>query len=68
MDGLKADGIKKPRANVLEMFVDSLKTQKGALDDFDERLWASLLDCITAYTRERIVFRFKDGTETTVGL
>ena len=53
---------------MLEMFIDSLKAQKGTLDDFDERLWASLLDRITAYTRDRIVFRFKDGTETTVGL
>lgn len=59
---------RKERASMLEMFIDSLKAQKGALDDFDERLWASLLDRITAYTRERIVFRFKDGTETTVGL
>ena len=32
---------------------------------FKESLWHTLVDHATVYTDERIVFRFKDGTEVT---
>lgn len=31
--------------------------------DFDERLWHGLIDHVTAYNDERLVFHFKDGSE-----
>ena len=61
-------GNRQARAQSLEAFVAELKRQKEPLDKFDERLWASLLDKIVAYSRERIVFWFKDGSKIMVGM
>ena len=33
--------------------------------DFDEALWNTLVDYVTVYAEERIVFSFMDGTENT---
>lgn len=33
--------------------------------EFDERLWHSLVDHVTVYNDERLVFHFKDGSEIT---
>ena len=33
--------------------------------DFDEALWNTLVDHVTVYADERIVFSFMDGTEIT---
>ena len=33
--------------------------------DFDEALWNTLIDHVTVYADERIVFSFMDGTEIT---
>ena len=33
--------------------------------DFDEALWNTLVDYVTVYADERIVFSFMDGTEIT---
>ena len=33
--------------------------------DFDEALWNTLIDHVTIYADERIVFSFMDGTEIT---
>ena len=30
---------------------------------FDEKLWHELVDHVTMYADERLVFRFKDGSE-----
>jgi hypothetical protein len=30
---------------------------------FDERLWHGLIDHVTVYDDERLVFHFKDGSE-----
>ena len=30
---------------------------------FDERLWHGLIDCVTVYHDERLIFYFKDGSE-----
>jgi hypothetical protein len=35
---------------------------------FEESLWHTLVDHATVYADERIVFRFKDGTEVTTML
>lgn len=32
---------------------------------FNERLWTATIDRVTVYADERLVFRFKDGTEIT---
>ena len=36
--------------------------------DFDEALWNTLVDHVTVYADERIVFSFMDGTEILVTL
>ena len=38
------------------------------VDEFDELLWVSMLDKLTVCSKERIVFRFRDGSEISVGV
>ncbi len=61
-------GNRQARAQSLEDFLTDLRGQNVPLDKFDERLWASLLDKIVAYSRDRIAFWFKDGSKIMVGM
>lgn len=36
--------------------------------EFDDKLWISLLDHMTAYSKEKIVFQFKDGSEIVISI
>ncbi len=52
---IKADVISEFMFEVLEL--DELPIK------FDEKLWNSAIDSVTVYTDERLVFKFKNGTE-----
>jgi DNA invertase Pin-like site-specific DNA recombinase len=54
---------RKERAENLKNFIKTLKKQETFVSEFDETLWSSLIDYITVYDKNRIVFTFKDGTE-----
>ena len=45
-----------------------LRELEDVLVTFKESLWHTLVDHATVYADERIVFRFKDGTEITAML
>ena len=56
---------------------DLLLTQKNALRnneleappiEFDEKLWHAVVDHVTVYHDDRLVYSLKDGTEITVML
>jgi DNA invertase Pin-like site-specific DNA recombinase len=54
---------KTTRAELMVTFIAELKKQESLIAEFDERLWHSLIDYATVYSREDVRFTFKDGTE-----
>lgn len=55
------------RDRELRIFIGSIEKQPLVLENWDERLWISLLESATVHADNRITFRFKDGTEIMVG-
>lgn len=51
------------KSKIFDVFVKVLKKQKEFITEFDENLWGSLIDNITVYSKEKIVVRFRNGTE-----
>lgn len=56
------------RDRELRIFITSIKEQPLVLENWDERLWITLLDTATVNRNGTIIFRFKDGTEIEVGV
>lgn len=54
------------RDGELRIFIGSIEKQPLVLENWDERLWISLLESATVHADNRITFRFKDGTEIDV--
>lgn len=50
----------------IEEFIRELELLDGAVTEFDENLWSSLVDHITVMKDKKVVFAFKGGTEITV--
>ena len=40
----------------IERFIESVKDLPGVLTEFDASLWAALVDSMTVYSKDRIVF------------
>ena len=57
---------KHDRERELRLFIASLKKQPLALENWDEKLWVTLVDRATVCRDGRIVFRFKGGSEIEV--
>ncbi len=55
-------------AEEIRRFADMLKAGKAAGFEFTESLWNGLVDHVTVYADERLVFTFKNGKEVTVSL
>ena len=53
---------RKARSRQIDSFIKKLKGQE-LIQEFDERLWGSLVDFITVYSKDDIWVTFKDGTE-----
>ena len=49
-----------------EQFLSELDKQEGLLSEFNEDLWYSLVEFVTVFNKEKIIFTFKDGTEIRV--
>ena len=54
------------KSEAMRLFLQEVDRAE-AIEEFDESLWGSLVESLTAYSRDKVVFRFKDGTEITVG-
>ncbi len=50
----------------IERFIDSIKGLPELITEFDESLWAALVDIMTVYRKDRIVFRLTCGMEIEV--
>ena len=50
-------------ARKIERFIESVKDLPELITEFDENLWAALVDSMTVYAKDRIVFRLTCGME-----
>ena len=55
------------RDRELRIFIGAIKEQPLILETWDEGLWLTLLETATVQADNRIIFRFKDGTDIEVG-
>lgn len=53
---------RKARSRQMDSFIKGLRNQ-DLIKEFDARLWGSLVDFITVYSKDDIRVTFKDGTE-----
>ena len=51
------------RRRKIERFIESVKDLPELITEFDESLWAALVDSMTVYAKDRIVFRLTCGME-----
>ena len=51
------------RRRKIERFIESVKDQPELITEFDESLWAGLVDSMTVHSKDRIVFRLTCGME-----
>lgn len=56
---------RESRKKLMEQFIRAIGEQES-ITNFDERLWASLVDFVTVYSEKDIRVTFKDGTEIQV--
>ena len=54
------------RRRKIERFIESVKGLPELITEFDESLWAALVDNMTVYAKDRIVFRLTCGVEIDV--
>ncbi len=54
---------RQSKSLVLEGFVQNLTKRNSILEEFDNRLWAAIIDNVTILTDGKLVFKFTDGTE-----
>ena len=57
---------KLARREKIEMFLTELEQQDGTVTEFRERIWYSLVDYVTVFSKEDIHFTFKNGMEIKV--
>ena len=49
----------------LSNFIKAMQVREGILNEFDERLWSSMVDFVTVGRKKEITITFRDGTEIT---
>ena len=54
---------RKSRARILETFLRGIADSLRVLAELDEKLWKAAIDRVMVMLDDRLVFRFKDGTE-----
>lgn len=58
----EAIGSKQSRRAAIETFLNDLR-DANIVDNFEVSLWCGLLDFVTVYSRDNVVFTFRNGTE-----
>lgn len=59
----KAKTEREAKAESIGAFMFSLSEQDEPLTEFDDRLWLTVIDTVTAHEDGRLVFNFKNGAE-----
>ncbi|MEG2595446.1 MAG: zinc ribbon domain-containing protein, partial [Ruthenibacterium sp.] len=57
----KADQISQKEK--IAQFLETLRQADDCITEYDDSKWNILLESLTVYTKERLLFKFKDGTE-----
>ena len=51
------------KRETIDLIISTIKKQDKLLTQFDELMWGSLIEQVTVYSSDNIVFKFRDGTE-----
>ena len=51
------------RKEQIEDFLRTMEKAKTLVTDFDEGMWNAVIESLTVYSKERLVFTFKSGTQ-----
>ena len=52
----------------VDAYLKNIKKQNELVAEFSEPMMATLMDYATVYSRQKVIFTFKDGTDIEVGL
>lgn len=55
--------LQKSKAETISGFIFEISEFDELPIEFDEKLWNWVIDIVTVYEDERLVFKFKNGTE-----
>lgn len=61
LDALKMERIGKSKT--LELFIREMEKSQQVLTEFDNDLWAAVIDCVVVAVDGSLTFRFKNGAE-----
>ena len=64
LDRQRADRL--ARSKTIEVFIRNLEKTRQAISEFDEGLWAAVIDCVVVGVDDKLTFRFKNGAEIEV--
>ena len=53
------------RKSQIAFLLDELAKSKELVTEFSTGLWNTVVDSVTVYSRSKVVFRFKGGTDVT---
>lgn len=51
------------RRRKIERFIETVKDLPELITEYDESLWAALVDSMTLYSKDRMMFRLTYGME-----
>jgi len=54
---------RQSKSLMLDSFAQNLKNPNNILEEFDNRIWAAIIDYVTVQSDGKLVFNFKNGTE-----
>ena len=57
---------KEAQSEQLAVFIKRLKTQTEPVAEFDNQLWASMVECVIVSVDKGMTVVFRDGTEVRV--
>ncbi len=64
LDAVEAEiASRTSRSSMIATFLDNLEKQERLITEFDTGLWNTVIETMTIYSRNRVVFKFKGGTE-----
>lgn len=63
----ESKGEKQNKSRLLDSFIRNIERDEKSINDFDDRLWAAVVNKVTVQPDGTLLFRFKDGTEIPIG-
>jgi len=54
--------VKRSKQHSIEVFLREFSKRDGFLSEFDEGLWGIMVDTVTVYSKERLIFKFRNSS------